>query len=295
LSTLTDTSQAIQATAERLGPAVVGFGRGWGRGSGVVVAEGRVITCAHNLRGDRVTVTFSDDRRAEGRVAGTDPDLDLAAVEVDTAAVEPIDWTPAAAPPIGTALIALANPGGRGLRATPGFVSATARSFRGPRGRRIENCVEHTAPLPSGSGGGPVVDLDGNLVGLNAIRLDGGLILALPAGELLAKRVDALFRGERLATPRLGVAIAPAHVARRLRRAVGLPEHAGVLVRSVAADSPADGAGLARGDLIVAAGDEAIDGMDALYAALDSADPSAPLQLEVLRGAERVELSVSFE
>ena len=82
---------------------------------------------------------------------------------------------------IGTPVVALANPGGRGLRATLGFVASAGRSFRGPRGRRIGGAIEHTAPLPRGSVGGPLVDLDGRLLGINAMRLDGGLILAVPA------------------------------------------------------------------------------------------------------------------
>src|SRR5215212_6178743 len=142
LSTITDLQADIQRVAGRVGPAVVGFGRGWGRGSGVVVARDRVITCAHNLRGERVHVSFDDGRRTEGQLTGTAAALDLAVVAVDTAEIEPLEWDPAAAGDValGTAIVALGNPGGRGLRATPGFVASAGRSFRGPRGRRIENC-----------------------------------------------------------------------------------------------------------------------------------------------------------
>ena len=82
--------------------------------------------------------------------------------------------------------------------------------------------------------------------------------------------VEALGRGDATARPRLGVAIAPPRVARRMRRAVGLPEHDGVLVRGVQDDSPAARAGIERGDLIVAAGERAVDRLDVLYEALDA-------------------------
>src|SRR5581483_11219675 len=97
--------------------------------------------------------------------------------------VEPVRWDENGAeqPQIGRAVLALANPGGRGLRVTPGFVSSASRGFRGPRGRRITGAIEHTAPLPRGSSGGPLVDLEGRLLGINSIRVDGGLILAIPA------------------------------------------------------------------------------------------------------------------
>jgi S1-C subfamily serine protease len=139
------------------------------------------------------------------------------------------------------------------------------------------------------------VDLEGGLVGLNAIRLEGGLILAVPANAAFADAVERVARGEAPRRLRLGVAIAPAHVARRLRRAVGLPDRAGVLVRSVSEAGPADRAGIERGDLIVRAGDEEVDGVDALYRALDRVAPGAALELDVLRGTEERKVSVTFD
>ena len=292
---LTDLSSSIRAAADRVGPAVVGLGRGWGRGSGVVVGAGRVLTNAHDLRGEEVSVTFADGRVETGRVAGADADLDLAAIEVDTGDVDPVAWSPASTgPEIGTPVLALANPGGRGLRVTPGFVSAQATRFRGPRGRRIGGAIEHTAPLPRGSSGGPLVDLEGNLLGLNAVRREGGLILALPADERLARHADALWKGEPSARPRLGVAVAPPRVARRLRRAVGLPERDGVLVRDVQDGSPAGRAGLQDGDLVVATERRPLETVDALYDALEAAGPSGELRLTVVRGEREREVTVRF-
>ena len=288
-----DFQRAIAGAAERVGPAVVGLGRGWGLGSGVVVAKDTVLTAAHVLRGEETTVLVGGERVA-GRVAGTDEDADIAVIEVPTGDIQPVTWEPAVVEDvtIGTPLLALADPGGRGLRVTPGFVSSRRRPLRGPRGRRIPGGIEHTAPLPRGSSGGPLVDTEGRLVGLNALRLDAGLILAIPADQALQDRVQALRRGEATARPRLGVAVAPARVARRLRRAVGLPERDGVLVRHVQDASPADRAGIQPGDLIVAAQGREIDGVDGLYEALDSAGPK--LALTLVRGAEEREVEVTF-
>jgi S1-C subfamily serine protease len=295
LSTITELQEAIASAAERVGPAVVGLGRGWGRGSGVVVAPGRVLTNAHNLRGNAVTVNFGDGRRETGTVAGTDPDFDLAAIQVDTGDVQPVEWQPEeVGAVIGTAVVALANRGGRGLRATLGFVSSAGRDIRGPRGRTIAGCIEHTAPLPRGSGGGPLVDVEGRLLGLNAIRLEAGLIVAVPAGEELAARAERLWSGEAARPVRLGVALAPPRVARRMRRAVGLPEREGVLVRSVAEDSPAAAAGIEPGDLIVSVGGRALERLDVLYEALDSASPGDRLELRVLRGADERDVTVEL-
>jgi serine protease Do len=290
---LKEFQDAIGGAAERLGPSVVGLGRGWSLGSGVVIGKDRILTNAHNLRRDEVNVTFSDGTSEPGKVAGVDADLDLAVIEALTNGRPALEWGDGESPAIGTPLVALANPGGRGLRVTLGFVSSGPRSFRGPRGRQIPGAIEHTAALPRGSSGGPLVDLDGKLLGVNSIRLDGNLILAVPVAAL-RERVEALARGEASATPRLGVAVAPPRVARRMRRAVGLPEREGLLVRGVEEGSPADRAGIERGDLIAAAAGRDVDGVDSLYAALDSLANGAPLPLTIVRGTEERELEVSF-
>jgi serine protease Do len=284
--------QAVGEAAERVGPTVVGLGRGWGRGSGVVIAPGQVLTVAHVLRGEEVAVTFSDGRVAEGRVAGADPDIDVAVVSVDTGDVAPVEWGSGDSLAPGAPVFALADPGGRGLRTTFGLVSSTGRSFRGPRGRRVAGSIEHTAPLPRGSSGGPLVDLEGRLLGLNAVRRDGGFILALPTDAALRRRADELARGEGIERPRLGVALAPARVGRRMRSAVGLPQRDGLLVRGVVDDSPAARAGVERGDLLVRVGERRLDGIDDLFDALDAAGDT--LALGIVRGTEERELEVHF-
>src|SRR5438105_2024831 len=153
MTVVQELQDTIREAAERAGPAVVGLGRGWHAGSGVVVGEGQVLTAAHNIRGTEASVTFADGRTERARIAGADPDLDIAVLAADTGGVEPVEWAPEATPAeIGSPVIALSNPGGRGLRATLGFVSAPDRSFRGPGGRRIAG-IEHTALLPRGSSG----------------------------------------------------------------------------------------------------------------------------------------------
>ncbi|TMJ96719.1 MAG: hypothetical protein E6G67_04505 [Actinobacteria bacterium] len=143
MGVLEELQQAVQGADEQVGPSVVGLGRGRGFGSGVVIAAGRVLTNAHNLRREEVTLTFADERQEKARVAGIDVDGDLAVLEVDTAKAPAIAWSPdESAVAIGTPVFALANPGGRGLRVTFGLVSGTKRTFRGPRGRRIGGGID---------------------------------------------------------------------------------------------------------------------------------------------------------
>ena len=294
MTVLDEIQASIRQLSEGAGRSVVGIGQRWGVGSGVVLGEGRVLTNAHNVRGDQVTVTFADGRTAEGSVAGHDIDADLAVIDVDTGGVPALPWAADAAPGVGTPVFALANPGGRGLRVTFGFVSGVDRTFRGPRGRRISGSLEHTAPLPPGSSGGPVLDADGRLLGINTHRLGEGFYLAIPADGALRAQADALARGESAAPPpQLGIAIAPRHVAKRLRRAVGLPDTEGLLIQQVAEDSPAARAGLSSGDLIVAAAGRPVGGVDDLYDALQAAQ-GGTLELRVVRGTDERTARVVF-
>jgi serine protease Do len=281
MSVIEELQTAVAGVAERVGPSIVGIGRGT-RGSGVVIGQGKVLTNAHNLRGDEVTVTFADGRRVIGKVAGYDGDGDLTVIDVDTADATPLEWGDGTELAVGAAVFGAGASHGGGTRVTFGLVSAVARAFRGPGGRRIEGSVEHTAPLAPGSSGGALLDASGKLVGINTNRIGEGFYLALPADAALRDRIDALGRGESPRRQRLGVAVAPSYVAARMRRSVGLPERDGVLVRGVEDGSPAAAAGIQTGDLIVEAAGKAITDPDDLVEALSAAE--FPFAVKLVRG-----------
>ncbi len=293
MAILDEIQASIGQLAEGAGSSVVGIGQRWGAGSGIVLGKGRVLTNAHNVRGDQVAVTFADGRTAEGSITGHDIDGDLAVIDTDTGEAPALPWATDASAGIGTPVFAMANPGGRGLRVTFGFVSGIDRIFRGPRGRRITGSLEHTAPLLPGSSGGPILDAGGQLLGINTSRLGEGFYLAIPTDEALRGRVDALARGQSAAPPRLGIAITPGHVTRRLRRAVGLPDTEGLLISEVTDDSPAARAGLAQGDLIVAAAGRPVHAIDDLFDALQAAHGGA-VELNVMRGTDERAIHVAF-
>ena len=293
MAAMAEFEQSVRSVADKAGPSVVGIGNRWAVGSGIVAGPGKVVTNAHNVRREEITVTFADGRRASGRAAGVDVDGDIAVVDVDTGDAPPLEWADGGSE-LGRIVFALSNPGGRGLRATFGVVSGTQRSFRGPRGRKISGSMEHTAPLLPGSSGGPVVDADGRLLGINTNRLGEGFYLAIPADASLRATVDSLSTGQAPERLRLGIAAAPPYVARRLRRAVGLPEADGLLVREVEDDSTAAAAGLEEGDLIIAIGGRPVESIDVLYDALGSVQTGSTLELTVLRGTEERTVVVTF-
>jgi serine protease Do len=290
MAVLDELSSAAAQAVARVGPSVVRIGRGGGRGCGVVLSAGVIATNAHNLRGDETLVTFSDGRQAIGSVAATDVDGDLAVLRVDTGDAPAVGWSDAG-PAVGDVVFVVTRSAAGGERVSFGMVSGTERAFRGPRGRRIKGSLEHTAPLPRGSSGSPVVTASGAVVGINTNRLGDGFYLALPADGELQARLGALSSGQSRTRPRLGVGLAPAHVARALRRSVGLDERDGLLVRVVEDGSPAATAGMREGDLIIAVNGTAVTNADDLFDALDA---GGELRLTVVRGSDEVEITVQL-
>src|SRR5690606_12967560 len=152
----------------------VRIGRHGGRGCGVVVGEGLVLTNAHNLRDRTTEVTFAGGRAVQGRAAGVDLDGDLTVLRVDTGEAPPLPWAPVGgvgAPesaagaagvgdpdgPVGggATVLSVAGVADGGVRVTAGTVSGRDRAFRGPRGRLVTGGVEHTAPVARGTSGSP--------------------------------------------------------------------------------------------------------------------------------------------
>lgn len=283
-------SATIQSVAGSAGPSVVSIGRN-GRGSGFVVAPGRVLTSAHNLRDQTVAVTFADGRSEQGAVHGVDADGDLVVLDAPTGDAAPLVFA-SDLPTLGAAVVAVGR-GGHRSRTTLGFVSAVDQAFHGPRGRVVRGSLEHTAALARGSSGGPVLNAAGEVVGINTHRVGDGFYLARAADEALRARIGELVEGRSVHRRTLGVAIAPGNVASQLRQAVGLPERDGVLVRGVDENGPAGRAGVLVGDLIVGMGDTAIASVDDLQNALDSVTADSA-QLALVRGVDDLTVTVTF-
>ncbi|MGH7609975.1 MAG: S1C family serine protease [Candidatus Dormibacteria bacterium] len=293
MSLAEELEQAAAAVRSQAMTGVVGVGGRWPSGSGLVVAEGVVATSAHNAPGETVEIHFPDGSRRQATKVTSDLAGDLAAVSVDTQGAAPLTWA-ARAPELGTPVFAAANPGGRGPRLSFGVVSAESREFRGPGGRPVTGGFEHTAPLPHGASGGPVLNLAGQLLGINTKRLGEGLYAALLADQPLRERIDALSRGEHPTRAYLGVGVLPGEVARRLRAAVGLPEQDGLLVRHLDAEGPAAQAGVLRGDLLTSLDGSGLGRASDIHRVLAGHKPGDGLELELIRGTDQLRLRVTL-
>lgn len=293
MSFASELEAAAAAIREQALPAVVGVGSKWPSGSGIVFGDGLVVTSAHNVHSENPSVHFADGSVKEATGVAVDIADDVAVIKVPTDAGAVVGWAENGSQ-LGTPVFAAANPGGRGPRLSFGVVSSQERDFRGPGGRPITGGFEHTAPLPHGSSGGPVLNLDGKLLGINTKRLGEGLYAAISADAGLKARLEALARGEVVARPYLGVGLLPGEVARRLRAAVGLQERNGILVQHLDEEGPAAKAGVMRGDLLTSANGTALSRAADLHRALAGTSPGEQLRLELVRGTDEKQLDVTL-
>jgi len=281
----------VRTASEVASRAVVSIGS-HGRGSGFVVAPGKVVTNAHNLRADTTEVRFADGRALQGSVTGSDLDGDLVVLDVDTGDVTPLEWSSDAVAP-GDVVVTV-TAGRHRRRAAWGQVTATEAAFRGPRGRPIQGALEHTAPCGAGSSGAPVLDRAGKVVGVNTHRVEQGFYLARATDDALREAIAKMAAGHRFEQARLGVALAPAEVAARLRRSVGLGERDGLLVRGVVEGSPAEVAGIREGDLLTKAGEQDLATPEDLFRVLGGIEAGGQLLIGLVRGAEESTVTVTF-
>ena len=291
MTVIEELTDLVRAANEAASAAVVTIGSR-GRGSGFVVAPGKVLTNAHNLRDRTTQVRFADGRAVQATVTGSDLDGDLVVLDVDTADIAPLTWA-VEAPTTGDVVVTV-TAGRHRRRVTWGQVTATETGFEGPRGRPITGALEHSAPCAPGSSGAPVLDREGHVVGINTHRLEYGFYLARSVDSALRDVVDGMAGGRTFEPAHLGVAVAPANVAARLRAAVGLTGRDGLLVREVADGSPAANAGISRGDLLVRAGDRDLRTTDDQFAVLGGVSTGDQLVLGVVRGVEELDVTVTF-
>ena len=281
-----------------------GSSRERGQGSGVVIdAGGLVLTNAHVVdRADLVEVTLADGRQVDGTVVGADPVTDLAVVRIpklssleaaplgDSEALEVGDWA-----------IALGSPYGLERTVTLGIVSSLHRNINslGFSDKRLD-LIQTDAAINPGNSGGPLINAAGDVIGINTLVRSGpgaGLGFAIPIN--LARGVaDQLRQGGQVVHPYLGLQLVPLTV-RRARdnnrdpnAVLQLPERDGALVQRVLPDSPAELAGLRRGDLVVAAADQPVRDPASLLQQVESSRVGEVLPLKVVRGAREFQLSI---
>jgi S1-C subfamily serine protease len=291
-------SRAVIDVVDRVGPTVArldvtasGERRNGGTGSGVILApDGLVLTNSHVVGGAaRVDVTTIDGRRLAARVVGDDPDTDLALVRIDAPVTLP-------AAVLGNSkllkrgqlVIAIGNPLGFESTVTTGVVSALGRSLRARSGRLIDDVIQTDAALNPGNSGGPLVSSRGEVIGINTAVIVGaqGICFAV-AANTASFVLGELVRHGRVRRAYIGVAAQQFTLSRRRRHAAGLAQESAVMIASVEPGSPADRAGLAAGDIMLALDGAAVTGADDLIRLLAGDKIGRSVEIEILHNGSR--------
>ena len=301
-------SNAVVRAVERVGPSVVRIhpmlddSRSGGVGSGFAIApqgktgRGLVLTNSHVVQGaSRFVVITAEGRSLTARCIGDDPDTDRAVIRIDQAADIPgARLGDSKKLRRGQLVIAIGAPLGFEATVTTGVVSALGRSLRGERGRLVEDLIQTDAALNPGNSGGPLVNSAGEVVGVATAIIAGyqGLCFAVAAntarfviGELLAH--GHVRRGS------IGIVAQQAPIPPALARATGVHQPYAVYVTSVDVGGPAAKAGLRESDLLIAAGNQVLTGLDDLLRALDHHSIGKATAFLVIREARLLTVTVT--
>lgn len=299
-------SNAVVGAVERIAPSVVRLEVEHERrrgpqgevssGSGFVFTpDGFVLTNSHVVHGaKKIMAMLADGRRTPATLVGDDPDTDLAVVRVAAEGLTPATLGNSSSLRVGQVAIAIGSPYGFHATVTAGVVSALGRSLRAQSGRLIDDVLQTDASLNPGNSGGPLVNSQGEVIGVNTAMIlpAQGICFAI-AIDLARFVAGSLIREGRITRAYLGVAGQNAQLRRHLVRRHELVHETGVLVLSVEPGSPAEKAGLKDGDVLVSFAGAAIATVDDLHRVLSGPRVGVAAPLVVLRNSERLVLDVA--
>jgi S1-C subfamily serine protease len=295
-------SRAVVGAAEKVGPAVVNIEvhhtrkrLAEGHGSGFIFTpDGFILTNSHVVHNAiALDVTLADGRRLPAHLIGDDPDTDLAVIRIHAWPLTSVEFGDSQAVRAGQLAVAIGNPYGFQATVTAGVVSALGRSLRSRSGRLIDDIIQTDAALNPGNSGGPLVNAQGKVIGVNTATIMSAQGLCFAIAINTAKFVVArLMRDGVVRRSYIGVAGQTIPVPRRVVRFHQLPVETGVLVMSVEPKSPAEQAGLNPGDIIVEFDRVNIDGIDDLHRLLTDERAGVPIKLKILRQTESLTLSI---
>ncbi|HZF16324.1 MAG TPA: trypsin-like peptidase domain-containing protein [Steroidobacteraceae bacterium] len=297
-------SRAVIESTRRVAPAVVHIDVGGpdggharrGVGSGFLFTpDGLLLTNSHVVHGARdIRVTNADGERSAGDLVGDDPDSDLAIVRIPASRAPAAEFGSSGGLSVGQLAIAIGNPLGFEHTVTAGVVSALGRSLRARTGRLIDDVIQTDAALNPGNSGGPLVDSNGRVIGVNTAIIPGAQGICFATAIDTAQWViSQILAHGRVRRAWLGIAGANSPLSRRIAHHYELPNAAGVRVQSIESDSPAAAAGVESGDLIVAYDGETVDSIDQLQRVLDHRRVAHETVLTVIRRAQKLSLAVT--
>jgi len=305
-------SQAVVQSAEAVSPSVVFIevskiaNPGWNRRSGgpgemrgsgsgfIFTPDGLILTNSHVVHdANKLNVALSDGRRMSASIVGDDPSTDLAVIRISAPSLAAARFGDSEKIRVGQLAIAIGNPYGFQYSVTAGVVSALGRSLRSSSGRLIDNVIQTDAALNPGNSGGPLVNSNGEVIGVNTAVILPAQGLCFAVAINTAKFVAGqLIQNGRIRRAYLGLGGQTVEIPRAIVRAQQLKIETGVLVISLENGSPAERAELHEGDVIVALDDNPVRSVDDLHRLLTGGRIGAKCNIELLRDSRKTILSV---
>jgi S1-C subfamily serine protease len=294
LEVLKSISDATTALVQKLSKSIVSVNSRMSRGTGVVLNEdGYIITCNHAISGCNTVKIGQGQKTYDARIVGTDPYNDIALLKTE----KNLDFTPielgdSSALETGQFVLALANPFNRQQpTATTGIITNPDGTLRGLRGTAMENIVATDAKLNPGFSGGPLVDAEGKLIGINTAYVwSRGIAIPVNKVKIIA---DRLMSGRAIRKAYLGIVANSVVIPREIADQIGLDQDSGVMIFSVEAGSPARKAGLTMGDVIVQFNGKPVTNFYDLPRLLAEDVVGKETQLTIIRRENLLELTIA--
>jgi S1-C subfamily serine protease len=292
LSPLTALSQTLADSIAQAGNSIVGLKAGRrGSASGIHWRSGIVVTADHSLRqDDSVTLTLPDGT-ATATLIGRDPSIDLAVlrlpdnVNLPAANLGDLDQLR-----VGYLTVAVGRSLETGITASMGIVSAISGAWRTWHGGKVDQFIRPDVMLYPGSSGSALINTQGQILGMNTVAPRHS-VLTIPV-TTIDRVVNQLVNQGRIVRGYLGVGMQPVQLPEAFCQTLQLAGNGGVLVLSVESGSPADGAGVLIGDIIVAMDNQRIEEIDDIQRMLDPERVGQPLSVQMVRGGQLVSLTI---
>ncbi|MBI3823063.1 MAG: trypsin-like peptidase domain-containing protein [Planctomycetes bacterium] len=289
-------SRVVVRVAEQLQPAVVnlrvGRGRNGSGGSGVLFTpDGFLLTNAHVVREfESVRIRLNDGQEIDGRVVGLDPWTDLAVVQAQGNKLLHANLGDSQKLRVGQLVVAIGSPFGFESTVTAGVVSALGRSLRTITGHLVDNVIQTDAALNPGNSGGPLVDSQGHVIGINTavIAPAQGICFAIPI-NMAKLLVPILLKHGKVLRGYLGLHVRTVPIPRVIQLQLALKQTTAVEVLSIEPDGPAEQAGLEQEDCILAIDEQPVANVDDLHKLLTQLPIDVPATIVLLRGQRRIE------
>lgn len=295
-SVIASFSQELAAAAEQAGSSVVTVhARHRVPSSGIHWRKGVVVTANHTVRReDDITLLIHGGQRVPAKLAGRDPATDLAILKFDQDAELPI---PQFADPeslkLALFVLALGRARSGNLVVSAGIIGGLSGEWRTWRGGRIDQSIRLDLALYPGFSGGPLINADGKVLGLNTNGFGRGRPVTIPASTV-NRTVEELLEKGHIARPYLGIAMQPVAIPQALRSKLKASAEGGLIVLHIEPGGPADKAGIVLGDVIVELqGEPAVD-TEHVQEVLHSAKVNEKIKTTVIRGGSPIELSITL-